>query len=148
MGFIDLCQNALDFLYPAGKETYVQNCQFSHASLPFRLCSWAYDANPAAKIATLLRFFGGKAADAASSPFERITKQKEHPLDALFVWCGRWDLNPYGLPYAPQTYASADSATTAKRCRSRDKNNYTGFTAACQHKKESLFLWCGLHAKL
>ena len=30
-----------------------------------------------------------------------------------FFWCGRWDLNPYGLPYAPQTYASACSATTA-----------------------------------
>jgi hypothetical protein len=46
--------------------------------LPFRLCSWAYDANPAAKIATLLRFSGGKAADAASSPFEHITKQNRY----------------------------------------------------------------------
>ena len=31
----------------------------------------------------------------------------------LFFWCGRWDLNPYGLPYAPQTYASAYSAMAA-----------------------------------
>lgn len=29
----------------------------------------------------------------------------------LFLWCPRWDLNPHGLPYAPQTYASASSAT-------------------------------------
>ena len=34
-------------------------------------------------------------------------------MDGVFIWCGRWDLNPYGLPYAPQTYASAYSATTA-----------------------------------
>ena len=30
-----------------------------------------------------------------------------------FFWCGQWDLNPYGCPYAPQTYASASSAMTA-----------------------------------
>ena len=75
-------------------------------------------------------------------------KQKAPINGCLLLWCGRWDLNPYGLPYAPQTYASADSATTAKRRRSRDKNNYTGFTAACQHKKENLFLCCGLRATL
>ena len=28
-------------------------------------------------------------------------------------WCDRWDLNPYGLPHAPQTCASACSATIA-----------------------------------
>ena len=29
------------------------------------------------------------------------------------IWCGYRDLNPDGLPYAPQTYASACSAITA-----------------------------------
>ena len=38
-------------------------------------------------------------------------RTQDAPLSS--VWCGRWDLNPYGLPYAPQTYASAYSATTA-----------------------------------
>ena len=38
-------------------------------------------------------------------------RAQDVPLSS--VWCGRWDLNPYGLPYAPQTYASAYSATTA-----------------------------------
>ena len=56
----------------------------------------------------------------AEASFSRLVKQlsekencfciKVYPLSS---WCGRWDLNPYGLPYAPQTYASACSATTA-----------------------------------
>ena len=39
--------------------------------------------------------------------------QKNSKGGTYSLWCGRWDLNPYGLPYAPQTYASAYSATTA-----------------------------------
>ena len=42
-----------------------------------------------------------------------LSKEKPGLFNPDF-WCGRWDLNPYGLPYAPQTYASAYSATTAK----------------------------------
>ncbi len=43
-------------------------------------------------------------------------KQKRDPPTNVrsLLWCDRWDLNPYGLPYAPQTYASACSATIAK----------------------------------
>jgi hypothetical protein len=37
------------------------------------------------KSAMQLRFFGRVAAAAVSSPFERIAKQQEHPLDALVV---------------------------------------------------------------
>ena len=31
----------------------------------------------------------------------------------LFLWCEGWDLNPHGCPHAPQTCASAYSATFA-----------------------------------
>ena len=31
----------------------------------------------------------------------------------VFCWCEKRDLNPYGCPHAPQTCASADSATLA-----------------------------------
>ncbi len=41
------------------------------------------------------------------------TQQKNTPFGVFFCWCGRWDLNPYGLPHAPQTCASACSATAA-----------------------------------
>ncbi len=43
------------------------------------------------------------------------TKQKILLSDdkRIFSWCGRWDLNPYGCPHAPQTCASASSATAA-----------------------------------
>ena len=56
---------------------------------------------------------------------------KEKPgLENPDFWCGRWDLNPYGLPYAPQTYASACSATTAKiDCESY----YKSLELLCQH---------------
>ena len=43
-----------------------------------------------------------------------ILSKEKTGLENPDFWCGRWDLNPYGLPYAPQTYASAYSATTAK----------------------------------
>ena len=33
----------------------------------------------------------------------------------VFCWCEKRDLNPYGCPHAPQTCASADSATLAYR---------------------------------
>ena len=35
------------------------------------------------------------------------------PLHNPASWCERRDLNPYGLPHAPQTCASAGSATLA-----------------------------------
>ena len=46
--------------------------------------------------------------------FLSILSKEKTGLENPDFWCGRWDLNPYGLPYAPQTYASAYSATTAK----------------------------------
>ena len=40
---------------------------------------------------------------------------KKHRKTFVFDarWCDRWDLNPYGCPHAPQTCASACSATVA-----------------------------------
>ena len=58
-----------------------------------------------------------------------LSKEKPGLFNPDF-WCGRWDLNPYGLPYAPQTYASACSATTAKFDCER---YYNSLDAQCQH---------------
>ena len=55
----------------------------------------------------------------SGSQFRRITKE---PIlsdkllctyECRYSWCGRRDLNPYGLPHAPQTCAYANSATIA-----------------------------------
>ena len=46
-----------------------------------------------------------------------MLKQQKNKSYDLSSWCDRWDLNPYGLPYAPQTYASACSATIANSVR-------------------------------
>ena len=48
----------------------------------------------------------------------RINKKLHASFFKTYVqsWCGRRDLNPYGLPHAPQTCAYAYSATTACRC--------------------------------
>ena|GEM_PF-1208138 len=51
---------------------------------------------------------------------------KKNSLSAvicLMDWCPGPDLNRYGCPYAPQTYASASSATWAYRI---DSYNYKG----------------------
>ena len=40
------------------------------------------------------------------------------------VWCARPDLNWYGLPHAPQTCASAYSATGAYKARSKTCLDY------------------------
>ena len=57
----------------------------------------------------------------SGSQFRRITKE---PIlsdkllctnECRYSWCGRRDLNPYGLPHAPQTCAYANSATTAEQ---------------------------------
>lgn len=47
----------------------------------------------------------------------RLYIEKDNEQNSLsFFWCGHRDLNPDGLPYAPQTYASAYSAMTANDC--------------------------------
>ena len=48
----------------------------------------------------------------------------------IFSWCPRWDLNPHGCPYAPQTYASASSATRTNCfwCRRWDLNPHERYT--------------------
>lgn len=62
-------------------------------------------------------------AGARSSPFH-WENQKKHPPDGgCFFWCGRWDLNPYAIAYAPQTYLSANSSTTANREIIRNLNS-------------------------
>lgn len=44
-----------------------------------------------------------------------IEKEKwlEHTVQAIFSWCGGWDLNPHANAHAPQTCLSADSSTAA-----------------------------------
>ena len=39
--------------------------------------------------------------------------KKTNFIEVSFLWCGQWDLNPYGCPHGPQPCASADSAMAA-----------------------------------
>ena len=58
-------------------------------------------------------------------------KKESFPFgkDPLSSWCGRRDLNSYGLPHAPQTCASAYSATAAFAL---SMNNYNEHFRMCQ----------------
>ncbi len=49
------------------------------------------------------------------SHFFIYQNKKTIRLDGFLFWCEKRDLNPYGCPHAPQTCASADSATLAYR---------------------------------
>ena len=44
---------------------------------------------------------------------KKTTSRFGSPFCLQLKWCPRPDLNRYGCPYAPQTYASASSATRA-----------------------------------
>ena len=56
-------------------------------------------------------------------------KKQKHPGPyglRCSYWCGQWDLNPYGLPHAPQTCASASSATLAYSVRAALRTSEVG----------------------
>ena len=56
-----------------------------------------------------------QARSAELPPHAHGQKKTTRPcLQSQVAWCGRRDLNPYGLPHAPQTCAYAYSATTAR----------------------------------
>ena len=61
-------------------------------------------------------------------------KKTEQKL-RFFVWCGRRDLNPHGLPQEPETCASANFATSAFSPLRRERRY--GFQSSAFH---SVFL--------
>ena len=72
-----------------------------------------------------------------SNPFVFLflTKQKNGAKAPFFVWCGRRDLNPHGLPQEPETCASANFATSAFSPLRRERRY--GFQSSAFH---SVFL--------
>ena len=73
------------------------------------------------------------------SHFFIYQNKKTIRLDGSFFWCEKRDLNPYGCPHAPQTCASADSATLAYRFFRTLLSYYSKCLCLCQYLFQNFF---------
>ena len=75
----------------------------------------SYAANhPLSKAAQWLCIRLPRSRTRSSPDLTKNQRKEPSARDGSFLWCGRWDLNPYACAHAPQTCLSANSSTAAQ----------------------------------